>query len=1159
MKWKNIGFKGKAGVVLFTGVVFSAALIWYGVSAVNLVVEEGQVWSDYNRTATATSQQMNIINENLGYGGFIHHFKNYILRGDAKYLELLDIDRTQLEQAISAYRELDISDRERAALARLSAVVEEYVRNAQAARQAFAQGQDSASVDRSVMISDGPALGALTTLSGAALQRSRQSENDTQAWLKRTVAYLSWGLFIVPLVLLSAAVMVRFLWQALRASRTAERAQKEVETLLQTAPDAMLTVDKSGTIVRANQQAQRLFGYSIPDLCAMTIEELVPEAQRADHARHRDAYFQAPSERSMASGLKLVGVTRDGREVPLEITLSTVVQDSGVFATATIRDISDRLAAEQKVRENEERLSLSQEIADVGTWDWDVQSGKLIWSPQIYKILGVTPDQLAPSYENFLSMVHPQDRDNVRTVVRAALQDGKTYEVEHRLLLPSGEERSVHSRGRVYRNDQGAAVRMIGVVLDITERKAFVTALEDAKAEADRANKSKSMFLANMSHEIRTPMNAILGMGHLVQKTDLNPQQSDYLNKIMGATRSLLTIINDILDFSKIEADKFDLDHTSFSLGDVLQGIADVMGGAVEDKKLEVMFSTGQDVPDALIGDPLRLEQVLINLVGNAVKFTETGEIVVRTALLDLAADNRVVLQFSVRDTGIGMAEEHSQALFDPFHQGDTSTTRRFGGTGLGLSISQSLVHMMGGDIHVDSVPGHGSTFTFTVKFDLNPDATVVNEVPANMKACRVLIVDDNQTSCEIISEMMSSFGCQSTSVTSGEAALSELKRAKNAPEPSYNVVLMDWGMDGLDGLETTQLMRADSQFPTTPVIMMVTAYGRDQLLDRVGEVGLDGFLLKPVTPSALFDAIVNVLGLSVLDRKNSTDDGPGFSQNCDPVETNLSGARVLVVEDNSINQQVVQEILQAAQATVEIVDHGGQACDMICRDGKAFDVVLMDLHMPVMDGYEATREIRREFSAQELPIIAVTANAMRDERQKCLDAGMNDYITKPVDVDVLYSTVAEWLKPLQQPQNPPGPPKKTTRSVRDISVDAMTLPPTLDGFDLVEGLDRMMGRAELYLKFLCKMVDDLADNADQVREHLRIGDRDAAHRVAHTAKGVAGNLSAADLYAAATLLSDALKDGDESPDGALDRFEVELNRAVAAVRSLYVAGAPDT
>ncbi|MCW8916470.1 MAG: response regulator [Magnetovibrio sp.] len=1130
------------------GITLSLALLWYGTSAVKLVLETERVWSDYNRTSTATSQLMNRINKHLGYGGFIHNFKNYILRADDQYLLRLNDDQQAVSSAISEYRTLNISDAEYLALARLSAVLDQYMQNIQAAKIGFAHGQESAEIDQTVKINDEPALKALAALSKAALERSLRNEMQTQDWLDRTIAYLSWGLVIIPLVLFSTVVMVHFMRQTLKANEVAQAAQKETEELLQSAPDAMLTVNSSGDIVRANRQAEVVFGYTRDELSAMHIEDLIPLHYRAMHKVERDGYFDHPHPRPMGRELDLKGVTREGLEIPLEISLSTLEQDGEMYATATVRDISERLKAEQRVRENEERLSLSEGIANVGTWDWNVPTEDMFWSSELYSIFGVNSDSITPSCDAFYEFIHPDDLERVKTAMQAALDSDVLFDTEHRIILKNGHEKYVHERGQVFRDSNGKPERMLGVVLDITERKAIMDALESAKSAADHASNAKSEFLANMSHEIRTPMNAILGMGYLALKTNLNRQQSDYLNKMLGSARSLLRIINDILDFSKIEAGKLDLEQTPFSLAQVMEDVSNVVGASLDDKRLEVLFYTEPDVPGWLVGDPLRLEQILINLLGNSVKFTEQGEVVLRVNLEDAAEDGTVTLKFTVRDTGIGMGKPQVDNLFEAFRQADTSTTRKFGGTGLGLSITQRLVSMMGGEITVESKAGMGATFAFTVQVKAQGKRMPPLEVPDELKGAPALIVDDNETSREILSDILTLFGFKAVAVHSGEAAVAEILRVSQADEPPYEVVLMDWVMGGIDGLETTERIRGNTKLKKAPMVIMVTAYGRDLVVGRAQQVGLDGYLLKPITSSVLFETLMDVLGYSDhISGHNLLDQAPQSKGKV------LNGTEILVVEDNAINQQVAQEILEEAGARVEIAEDGDKAYRRLCVDKKQYDAVLMDLHMPIMDGYVATELIRETFVKDDLAIIAMTANAMRGEREKCLDVGMNDFVTKPIDVDALYETLLRWipnarLREAQQQSQDMEPQYKMDSPSSD---EQITLPMTLDGFDMEDGLERMLGRPKLYLKFLRKLPEGHANDAIAVREALNQGDMDEAHRLAHTIKGVAGNLSALDLYMSATQLSNAIREGSGDLSELVDSFEKELERAVQSVNTL--------
>ena len=790
--------------------------------------------------------------------------------------------------------------------------------------------------------------------------------------------------------------------------------------------------------------------------------------------------------------------------------------------------------ANRALSESRERLALALQAGQLGSWEaWvDVRNRLHLKVNSIaLKHLGMVPeDEEAQeihddgismteiSMQDFWTAVAEEHREPLKQQIEQYLAGTEPdIQLEYRT---SKQGRWLYVRGRSLKNDHvGKPRQVIGIALDITERKQSHQALE-------QANRFKSEFLANMSHEIRTPMNAVIGLSYLLAKTPLTSRQQDYAHKIQVSAQSLLTIIDDILDFSKIEAGKLAIENRPFDFEEILENISVLVQAPLVDKPVEFLYELSPDIPKHLIGDPYRINQVLTNLVSNAIKFTERGSIVLSVQVMKRTA-REVLMQFEVRDTGIGIPRDKLDKLFDAFVQADGSTTRRFGGTGLGLAISHKLCDLMGGRISVESREGVGSVFS--VQLPLKPaKGNGLIKVSADLRGRRILLVEDNPTAREIISRLLESLTHQVTVVSTGEEALARLAE----PELHFDLLFIDWRLPGMDGDELARAVH-EKFGGERPIIILITAYGREIMEHPLDEAHIDGLLIKPLTPSLVNDAIMEAYGINqpaALDLEEPSG------------ETRFNG-KVLLAEDIEINRQVAEELLRHMGVHVETVTDGKKAVEAVQK--KRPDLVFLDIQMPVMDGYEAARRIRSLPGMADLPIYAMTANALVGDAEKSLAAGMDGHIAKPIEPSELQEVLARHL-PVRAEAN--------TRAGRDQSVDEWELPtPCPACIDIQRGIKMVGGSSGFYRQLLQKYLERHGNCAETMERLIADSRLEEARREAHTLKGVTANIGAMDLHHMAAALEETLQQG-QPPDELIERFVEAAHELLSALKEITAA-----
>ena len=894
-----------------------------------------------------------------------------------------------------------------------------------------------------------------------------------------------------------------------------------------------IATDANGVIQIFNVGAERMLGYTADEVMNRITpadisdpQEIIAraEALSVELGTPIQPGFEAmafKASRGIEDIYELTYIRKDGSQFPAVVSVTALrdEQDTiiGYLLIGTDNTARKEIEAEQKVlgqrlRDHQfyTRSLFESNIDALMTTD---PAGIITdVNKQMEALTDCTRDELigAP-FKNYFT-----NPERAEASIKLVLMEKKVTNYELTACTRDGKETVVSFNATTFYDRDRRLQGVFAAARDVTERKILdqvlqekTVELENARAVAEQANLAKSDFLSNMSHEIRTPMNAIIGMSHLAMKTELTPRQRDYIKKIKASSRHLLSIINDILDFSKIEVGKLTIESTDFELEKMLDTVSNLISEKTFAKGLELIFDIDKNVPPYLIGDPLRMGQILINYCNNAVKFTEHGEVEIIIRLQEQTS-NDALIYCAVRDTGTGLTEEQIGRLFHRFVQADSSTTREFGGTGLGLAISKRLAELMGGEVGVTSELGKGSTFWFTARLIKSVKQPHKFTLSKNLQQIHALVVDDNEHARRMFSGQLRSMNIEVDHVDSGQAAIGAVNQADTQGTP-YDIVFLDWKMPGMDGNEVAKHL---SKLPLSciPHLIMVTGYGREEVAMAAAGLDISDFLIKPVSSSVLFECLMRIFG-GVDDGARIAGDEPSntFIQ-----LTTLKDSRILLVEDNDLNQEVATELLQDAGFIVDLAENGQVALDML--RAADYDIVLMDMQMPVMDGVTATQVIRKEPGFKDIPVVAMTANVMQEARDRCIAAGMNDHLAKPIEPEKLWEALLKWVKPH---------PSTVTSAImmKPQAVPDVKLPTGIKGLNIADGLRRVLGKQPLYLSLLRKFVEGQKSVAVEISKALNENLWESAERLAHTLKGVSGTIGATDLQQMAEQLETAIKE----------------------------------
>ncbi len=1035
------------------------------------------------------------------------------------------------------------------------------LRAAETIRQQDDAAHDSEEVRDSKMLEGKKSMDALRAKYASLIASETGQRNAGTQSLRSRSVLLSASCFLFAFVgaggiWLLFRRQMRDLSRVLEASRDVERtrdalaltvAQQEKEDAVANYRGQVEAINRSqmmiefnldGTIIQANDNYLLAFGYSHADLEGKAHSIFVTEEDKRS-AGYKEFWDNLRAGQFQWGEFKRAG--KNGREVWIAASYNPIFDKTGVvtkvvkFAT----DITKRKQAEEEIREKANLLDLSHDTIMMRHL-----SGKILfWNKGAEEMYGYSKEQaLGSNAHTLLGTIFPKPLADIE----AEFLEKERWEGELEHTLQDGTRIAVASRWVLQRAGEGVPIEVMESNNDITERRQAEEASRKAMVEAEVANQSKSEFLANMSHEIRTPVNAITGMALLALRANPDARQRTYLTKIDIAARRLLGIMNDILDVSKIEAGKLTLECITFSLDEVLKNVRDIVGEPAARKRLPLIFTVAPDIPKYLVGDPLRLSQILINLINNAIKFTDQGEIVVKVMITDVKPDagypapgeDLKLLKFSISDTGIGMTPPQMANLFQAFNQADNSVTRKYGGTGLGLAISKQLAELMGGAVWVESEFGVGSTFYFTTAFRVAAEAPQqqIRAPLSDLQRKSVLVVDDSSANRHSLVATLRANGLEARGVASGEEALSALAGHSEADEP-FDLVLMDWRLPGMNGIETARRIKSSRSLGKIPAIVMVSVFERHEVMSELNGLELEGFLVCPVAESQLIETIGKVFG--------TRPGGQAEAGQAAPAKTaRLAGRHVLLVEDNDFNRDIASEVLAELGIVFTVAVNGREAVDLVAT--QPFDLVLMDIQMPVMDGLTATTLIRADGRFRSLPILAMTAHAMSGDRERSLGAGMNDHITKPISFDELTMSLIQWM-----PAGAAGPSPEAAPALVNLPADD-GIPDRLPPFDIPAALLRNNGKPKLIRKLLLTFHERYANVIAELKGNLGENKDEEAQRLVHSLKSLAAALEANQLADAAFGVEKALRAGHrETLSPLINNLERELAPAIAAASTI--------